>query len=304
MPSFLLIVLGIGLLYLGGELLVRFASSLALRLNLSPLVIGLTVVAFGTSAPELAATLTASLNGSPAIAIANVIGSNTGNLGLILGLCALILPLVGGSVLKRELPIMLLASLLPVLWFWNGEMGRFEGLIGFGLLVLYLIWIFRQTPQEVETLTPTKQPSLWLTLLGILGGLGLLVLGAQVLVEGATTLARSFGVPEKVIGLTLVAVGTSLPELASSLVAIFKRQTDLVLGNIIGSNIFNVLGILGLTSLITPLSMDFNLIRFDLLIMLGFSILTYIFLITRKKLVRWEGSVLLLAYTGYVSWLF
>ncbi|MCA9835833.1 MAG: calcium/sodium antiporter [Trueperaceae bacterium] len=304
MLSFFFIVLGIGLLYLGGELLVRYASSLALRFNLSPLVIGLTVVAFGTSAPELAATLAASLSGASAIGIGNVIGSNTSNLGLILGLCAIILPLAGQGVLRRELPIMLFVSLLPFFWFWNGSMGRLDGLIGVSLLISYLIWTFRTAPAEANDLDKPHIAPLWLTLIGILGGLTLLVLGAQVLVEGASTLARAMGVPEKVIGLTLVAVGTSLPELASSVVAIIKRQTDLVLGNIIGSNIFNILGILGISSLVKSLPLSFELIRFDLIVMLGFALLTSLFLLSRKQLVRWEGGVLMAGYMGYIVYLF
>ncbi len=305
MLDVLLILLGVGLLYVGGELLVRFASSLALRFNLSPLVIGLTVVAFGTSAPELAATLTAALNGSVAIATGNVIGSNTANLGLILGLCALLLPIgITKSGLRRDIPIMLFAAFLPLLWFVDGEMNRTEGLITFVMLIIYLVWMLR-TPKAAtqEDLSVHTHP-LWLTLLGIIGGLALLVGGAQVLVEGASNLARTFGVPEKVIGLTLVAVGTSLPELASSLVAVLKRHTDMVLGNIIGSNIFNVLGILGLSSLIIPLEQPFADLNVDLFIMIAFSLVTALFLITAKKLVRWEGFTLMGAYLGYVVWLF
>ena len=306
MLSVALIVLGVGLLYLGGELLVRFASSLAARLGLSSLTIGLTVVAFGTSAPELAASLSAALSGSPAIAVGNVVGSNIANLGLILGLCALLAPIPSGGVVRREVPLVVLASTLPFLWFLNGGMGRLEGLTAVVMLLGYLVWMFRQAPQEgasTEAASQTRHP-LWLTLLGILGGLVLLVLGAQTLVEGATTLARLWGVPERVIGLTLVAVGTSLPELASSLVAILRRETDMVLGNLIGSNLFNVLGILGVTSAVVPLALSIEALRPDLLVMLGVAALTFLFLVTRGRLVRWEGLVLLLGYVAYVLWLF
>lgn len=304
MVSFALIVLGVGLLYLGGEWLVRFASSLAARLGLSPLLIGLTVVAFGTSAPELAASLAATLNGSPAIAVGNVVGSNTANLGLILGLCALLGSISSLGVVQREVPLMLLVSGLPFLWFSDDKMGRLEGLSAFLLLLGYLVWMFRQAPREDSgrEAAQTRHP-LWLTLLGLVGGLVLLVLGAQVLVEGATTLARTLGVSERVIGLTLVAVGTSLPELASSLVATFRRETDMVLGNLIGSNLFNLLGILGVTSLATPLALPFEAIRFDLFVMLGVAAVTSAFLLTRRQLVRWEGLVLVLGYSAYVAWL-
>ena len=304
MLNVLLILLGVGLLYLGGELLIRFATSLALRLKLSPLVIGLTVVAFGTSAPELAATLTAALNGSVAIATGNVIGSNTANLGLILGLCAVLLPVgISKLGLRRDIPIMVFAAVLPLIWFLDGVMSRTEGLITFLLLVTYVVWMLR-TPQDSEEELAPHTHALWLSLLGIIGGLALLVGGAQLLVEGASNLARAFGVPEKVIGLTLVAVGTSLPELASSLVAVFRRQTDMVLGNIIGSNIFNVLGILGISSFIVPLVQPFADLRFDIFIMIAFSLVTALFLLTRSKLVRWEGFTLMAVYFAYIVWLF
>ncbi len=298
------IVLGIALLYGGGELLVRFASSLALRFRLSPLVIGLTVVAFGTSAPELAASLTATLNGAEAIAVGNVVGSNIANVGLILGLAALLLPIaIQKSVFQREIPVMIGASLVPLLFFADGRLGRLEGAVLFALLLAYLVWLLR-SPDEDEALDDLNLYPLWLTVAGIVGGLVLLVLGAQVLVDGATSLALAFGVPERIIGLTLVAVGTSLPELASSLVAVLKRETDMVLGNIIGSNIFNILCILGITSLITPLALPFAALRLDLLIMVAFAVLTVIFLFTQRRLERWEGGVLVLAYGGYVAWLF
>ena len=304
MTDVALIVLGIGLLYGGGESLVRFASSLALRFRLSPLIVGLTVVAFGTSAPELAATLTASLSGAQAIAVGNVVGSNIANVGLILGVAALLLPIViRKSVLVREMPVMLLASALPLLLFADGHLNRTEGAVLVALLLAYLVWMLR-TPNEEETLDAPALYPLWLTLAGIAGGLALLVVGAQVLVEGASALARAFGVPERVIGLTLVAVGTSLPELASSLVAVLRRETDLVLGNIIGSNIFNVLFILGVTSVVTPVTLPFATLRPDLLVMLAFAGLTTLFLFTGRTLSRWEGLVLVAAYGGYVVWLF
>ena len=297
------ILLGIALLYGGGELLVRFASSLALRFKLSPLVIGLTVVAFGTSAPELAATLTASLSGAEAIAVGNVVGSNIANVGLILGLAALLLPIaIQKSVLQREMSVMIGASLLPLLFFADGRLGRLEGAILFALLLAYLVWMLRTSNDDAPE-TPDLAP-LWLTVAGITGGLVLLVLGAQVLITGATSLALAFGVPERIVGLTLVAVGTSLPELASSLVAVLKRETDMVLGNIIGSNIFNVLCILGITGLVTPLALPFAALRLDLLVMLAFAVLAFVFLLTQRLLVRWEGGVLVLTYALYVAWLF
>ena len=198
---------------------------------------------------------------------------------------------------------MLLVSTLPLLLFVDGAMNRLEGAVLVALLIIYLVWMLR-TPNEEETADVPALYPLWLTLVGIVGGLVLLVLGAQVLVEGATSLARAFGVPERVIGLTLVAVGTSLPELASSLVAVLRRETDLVLGNIIGSNIFNVLFILGITSVVAPFTLPFATLSLDLLVMLAFAGLTALFLLTGRKLLRWEGLVLVAAYSGYVAWLF
>ena len=241
----LLIVLGLGGLFVGGELLVRFASRLARRLGVSSLVIGLTVVAFGTSAPELAASLTAALRGNAGIALGNVIGSNIANIGLILGVSALVTPLATRApFLRRELPFMLLtsAALLPLLS--DGRLSRVEGLSLIVVLLAYLALLLRGAAREApsgrasEATGATGEAEgdrggpgpLLLSLLGIAGGLVLLVGGAQALVSGAVTVASALGVPENVIGLTLVAVGTSLPELASSLAAALKREPDIVSG--------------------------------------------------------------------------
>lgn len=307
--SALLISAGLVGLFVGGELLVRFASQLAQRLGISSLVVGLTVVAFGTSAPELAASLTAALRGSPEIALANVIGSNTANIGLILGLSALVTPLVSGArFLRRELPFMVLTgvALLPLLL--DGRLGRLEGVGLLALLVVYLLVLFRTgeaSPPEpvVEAAEPKRSGPLWLSVLGISGGLALLVGGAQALVTGAVTVATALGVPETVIGLTLVAVGTSLPELVSSFAAALKGEGDLALGNIVGSNIFNVLAILGISSLVQPLAVPFASLETDLWIMLGFTLLAVLFLATRLVLSRWEGALLFGLYAGYTVWL-
>ena len=303
MPA-LLIIAGLVGLFVGGELLVRFASRLAQRLGISSLVVGLTVVAFGTSAPELAASLTAALRGSSEIALGNVIGSNIANIGLILGLSALVVPLTTGArFLRRELPFMVLtgAALLPLLL--DGRLGRLEGAGLVGILLIYLVILFRAGEPEDAPAVPTGTAPLALSLLGIGGGLVLLVGGAQALVAGAVSVATALGVPETVIGLTLVAVGTSLPELVSSLAAAAKGEGDLALGNIVGSNIFNVLAILGVTSLVQPLAIPFADLNADLWIMLGFTLLAALFLATRLVLNRWEGALLLGLYGGYTVWL-
>jgi cation:H+ antiporter len=309
--SFVLILVGIALLYFGGELLVRHASNLAKLFRLSPVVIGLTVVAFGTSAPELAATLTATLRGTPEIAIGNVIGSNIANLGLILAIAALIFPITTRArFLKRELPFMILVAVLLFLVLMNSTVSRLEGMFLFGLLLIYLVFLLRQEDESpaveaefAEAVGEATVP-LWHALFGVVIGLGLLVLGAQSLVEGAVTLARALGVSERVIGLTMVAIGTSLPELASSVVAALKREGGIILGNIVGSNVFNVLAILGIASLVHPIQVPFATVATDVWVVLIFSLLVLPFLWTGLRLGRREAAVLLAGYGAYVAFLF
>lgn len=302
------IVSGVALLYLGGELLVRGAVKLARRLGLSSLVIGLTVVAFGTSSPELAATLAASLGGSPAVALGNVVGSNLANLGLILGASALVLPLAaGGRIVRREVPLMVLVATLLLPLGFDGTYGRFEGLFLLALLALYVALLLRQAeaPEVVEEYRSRygrDHRPLWRSVAAVALGIGALIAGARLLIAGAVALARGFGVPEAVIGLTLVAVGTSLPELASCLVAAARRESNIVLGNLIGSSVFNVLGILGVTALVRPLDLPFAAIRLDFWVMIAFSLAIAPLLLTGWRLSRLEGAVLLAAYGAYVGY--
>lgn len=318
--SYLLVFLGASLLYVGGELLVRNASQLARSFGLSSLVIGLTVVAFGTSSPELAATLVSTLSGAPEVAIGNVVGSNIANIGLILGLTALIYPLQGArAFVRRELPLMIGAGLLLFPLFWSGLISRLEGALLLALLTGYLWFQFRQADRDAGSLVdagavvspgpaaelPTAaQLPIWRAVLGAGLGVVLLVVGAQALVTGAVTIAQGFGVPERVIGLTLVALGTSLPELASSLVAALRREADLILGNIIGSNIFNVLAILGVTALVQPIPVDFASVTLDLWVMTGLSLLVLPFMLRRYRLGRVAGGLLLVLYGGYIGFLY
>lgn len=306
----LFIILGIALLYFGGDFLVRNSSLLAQRWGISPLVIGLTIVAFGTSAPELAASLTAALRGSPEIALGNVIGSNIANVALILAITALVYPLrTEAAFLRRELPIMIGSAALLLLLFLGGVLGRLEGLLLVGLLGAYLWVLFsRQESPETELEFATeyggKSAPLWRSASGSLLGLALLVAGAQLLVAGATSLARGFGVPELIIGLTLVAVGTSLPELATSVIAALKREPEIALGNIVGSNIFNILFILGATALVQPIAVPYNSVALDLWVMLGISLVLLPFLMTGLRLGRREGGLLLAFYALYVGYLY
>jgi cation:H+ antiporter len=297
-------------LYFGGELLVRGSSALARAVGMSPLVVGLTVVAFGTSSPELAATIAANFKGAPAVALGNVIGSNIANLGLILGAAALVLPLVARArFLRRELPFMVVVSALVWPLAADGVVGRLDALLLLAGIAIYLAVLLRkgESPEVVEEFRAELgdgRPRVGRSLGAVAAGIGLLVVGAHLLVEGAVAMARGMGVSEAVIGVSLVAVGTSLPELASSLVAAARRESDIALGNLIGSNVFNVLGILGIAALVQPLAVPFAELRADYWVMMGFSLLIVPFLWTGSRVGRIEGAILLTAYTGYIVWRF
>ncbi len=308
-----LIVAGIGLLYGGGELLVGGARSLARALGVAPLVVGLTVVAFGTSSPELAATLAASLQGAPQVALGNVLGSNIANLGLILGASALVAALVArAAFLRREIPFMVLTSALVLPLAGDGVFGRWDGLLLVALLVVYLVVLVvesrRAGPPAASATAdglpggPTWRPAV--SLLAVAAGVLLLAGGAQLLVAGAVGIARGAGVPERVVGVSLVALGTSLPELASCLVAARRHEGDIVLGNLVGSNVFNVLGILGTAALVRPLPVAPREFLPDYLVMLAFSVAVVPLLTLRGRLGRWEGGLLVAGYLAYIVWLY
>lgn len=307
MLALLWIVLGAALLFAGAEGLVRGASSLARRFGLSPLVIGLTVLAFGTSMPELVVSVSAALEGVSAIAVGNVVGSNIGNIALILGITALIRPpRVQAQVVRVDVPVMIAVSLLVLALLADGVLGRLEGAaLVLGLLgyVAFQLLAARKEPgavqEEFDEGVPPVTGSPVMDVLLVLAGLGLLVLGARWLVSGAVTLAESFGVPEAVIGLTVVAIGTSLPELATSVVAALRGEGDLAVGNVVGSNIFNLLGILGIAAVVHPLS-SAGIGLVDLGVMLGLSILLLPLMRSGLSVNRWEGGVLLATYGAYM----
>lgn len=305
-----LILVGIAGLYWGGELLVDNSIRLAQSFQVSKMVVGLTVVAFGTSCPELATTITAALSGSPDLAVSNAFGSNVANLGLILGLSALIVPFtVTVGFLKREVAFMLFVTALCYPLMADGRLSRVEGSILFLLLIAFIVVLLRDPSAQDEhmlddeDLTKTPRP-VWHSSLGAAVGIAVLVAGAKALVSGAQTVAMAAGVPELVIGFTLVALGTSLPELAASLVATRKGEGDIVMGNLVGSNIFNLLCILGLTSLVVPLPVNPLAMQRDFWMMLGVSVLLMIFLMSNRRLVRAEGAVLVAAYLGCAVYLF
>jgi cation:H+ antiporter len=275
------------------------------------LVVGLTVVAMGTSMPEVMVSVKAAMQGRGDLAVGNVVGSNIFNIGIILGLTALLSPMkVQFQLIKIDAPIMVAVSLGLVALLWDGAIGRVEGAVLFGGLIVYIagnIWLARRTAtKEVEREfaegVPARSGSVLLDWLFILGGLGILVIGARLLTDNSVALARSFGVSEAVIGLTIVAAGTSVPELAASIVAAMKKEPDIALGNVIGSNIFNILGILGIASLVAPLSAP-NISHFDLWTMVAIAAALVPMLWTGLRVSRAEGVALFAAYCGYVYFL-
>lgn len=306
------LVFGILLLTIGGEILIRGALSASNRLGISPLLSGLIIVGFGTSSPELAVSIEAALSSSPDISIGNVIGSNISNVLLILGVCAMITPMaVRPSALSRDGAVVLGSTLVLMVLIAGGNLGRVDAVILLTLLAAYLFWAYRSekgSPDSpaaevhiAEAEEIEKKPSGALAIiLSIFGGLVLLIGGSNVLLKGAIGIAESYNISEAVIGLTLVAVGTSLPELSISVLAAFRKHTDVAIGNILGSNIFNVLGILGISALIQPLTVNTRILAFDQWVLLGLSLLIMLFLYTSRKLSRWEGGVLFLGYVTYI----
>jgi len=304
MSPLLQLLVGLVVLTVGAELLVRGSSALALRLGLSPLVVGLTVVAFGTSAPELVVSVQAAQRGSAAIAVANVIGSNLCNLALILGLCALARPLTANhAVIRREVPLLIAATLGASLLLLDHTLGRFEGALLLGCLIALTVTTLRRARQETDQSydhRPTRSPRLPLALLLTAGGLGLMVMGSDQFVDGAIIIARELGWSEKLIGLTIVAIGTSLPELAASFVAVLKGENDVAIGNVVGSSIFNLLGILGVTGLVQAIHLP-ELSLLDLGVLTGVTISVLPLVSSGGRITRAEGAGLLVVYFAYVT---
>ncbi len=311
MLNALYLMLGIALLTVGGEVLIRGALGISRRMGVSPLLSGLVIVGFGTSMPELVVSVDAALSGLPEIAIGNVVGSNVANVLLILGLCAVITPLaVTPTALGRDAVVVILSSLLFIGLAWGSGLAKFDGLVLLMTLGGYLAWAYwseRETSApsgvvhqaeeaEVQAVPKSFAWSIGATVLG----LALLIAGSQVLLRGAVGIAQLLGVSETVIGLTLVAVGTSLPELTISVIAALRRHADVAVGNILGSNIFNLLGILGVSALVQPLKVTGRIADFDQWVMLGVAALLFAFLYTGRRLSRVEGCILLIGYSAYV----
>ena len=293
---------GFVLLIKGGDFLVEGAVSIAKRAHISPMVIGLTIVGFGTSSPELLVSIQAALNGSSGIAIGNVVGSNIANIALILGTAAIFKACsVQKLTLKVDMPFMMLISALFVTIAMSGTISRAAGIIGFTLLCVFIIWEIKIYPTDVPTDDEQKPMAVWKALIVIVLSFAALVFGSDILVEGASNIARALGVTDRIIGLTIVAVGTSLPELFSSVAAARKGQTDMAIGNVVGSAIFNILCVVGISAAITPIHNTNDGFMTDYVCMIGLTGLLWFFLSTKKTLERWEGVVLLTLYVAYIS---
>ncbi|MCK5391233.1 MAG: calcium/sodium antiporter [Deltaproteobacteria bacterium] len=308
--SILLFVVGLILLFLGGEGLVKGASRIARILGISPVVIGLTVVAFGTSAPEFVVGLIAALKGASDIVLGNIIGSNISNIGLILGIGALISPLVIQiRLIKVEVPIMIALSLILYGLAWSLNLGILQGIFLFGALIAFTIYTYfgskkepAQIEEEFEEYVGSGN-SVWKQVAFIVLGLTGLVIGARLVVDSAIFIARIAGVSELVISITAVAIGTSLPELSTTIIAAIRKEHDIIVGNIIGSNIFNI-GILGVVSMVHPVTVDSSLLRFEFPVMIFFSVLLLPLMITGKRVGRLEGLLLLALYAGFIYMVF
>jgi len=312
-----LIVVGLATLVVGGELLVRGASRIAALVGISPLVIGLTVVAFGTSSPELAVSLKASLTGQADIATGNVVGSNIFNVLFILGVSALVTPLaVSSQLIRFDVPLMIAASFALVVVGLDGDIGRIEGVLLFAGLLLYTGWTIRQSRKETAAVKAEfaaefdgqarrTVPGILLQIGSMVGGLVLLAFGSQWLVDGAVTIARMFGVSDLLIGLTIVAAGTSLPEVATSVLASIKGERDIAVGNVVGSNIFNILCVLGMSAAVSPggVAVSPTALRLDIPIMIAVAVACLPIFVTGHVIARWEGGLFLAYYVLYTTYL-
>lgn len=301
--EYLLLIVGIALLVGGGDFLVKSAVGLANKFNLSPLLIGITVVSFGTSAPELIVSVQATLEGSPGIAIGNILGSNIANIGLVLGLTvSLRSVIINRRKYFTSWLIMFIASLMFYGFSLDGQISKVEGLFFVaGLLAFITISISSLVRENNSEENKITMHPLMILLFFLLGALGLYI-GSELLIENAVKIAYSIGVSEFIIGATVVALGTSLPELATSLIASFRGQNSISIGNLLGSNVFNIFAVLGITSLVQPIPVDFFLLYVDLPVMIGFVVMLGLFMFIGKKIGIIEGLALIAAYIIYISY--
>lgn len=298
-----ILCLGFFLLVKGSDFFVDGSAGIATRFGIPQLIIGLTIVAMGTSAPEAAVSITAAFEGSADIAIGNIVGSNILNVFIILGIAAVIVSMkVEMSTIKYEIPYMIFCSVILLLMGLDGKVGMLEGVLLWGAFLLYLAYLFIHAKKNKEETTQGKTRKLWLELLFIAGGMGAIILGSKLAVDSATELARTFGVSERFIGLTIVALGTSLPELFTSVNAARKGNADIAIGNIVGSNIFNILFVIGTTGLVTVVPFAEKYI-IDSFVMIGAGIILLLCVIRKKRLTRAGGVLMLLCYGAYFAYL-
>ena len=300
----LLIIIGVVLVLKGADFLTEGASALARRMHVPEIVIGLTIVAAGTSAPELFVSVVSALNGTPDLAVGNVVGSNTMNCMLIVGCAAMVAPMtISRSTVRKDIPFAVMASILLTCIALDNYLGRVDGIILLLGFVVFMAYTLLQAKNgQAEPQTEVRQLNPWLSLLFLVIGLAMLVAGSNVFVGSASSVAAALGISEGVIGLTVVAGGTSLPELATSVVAARKGQSAIAIGNVIGSNVFNILLILGMTAVISPLQIE-GINTTDMAVMLISVILVWLFSFTRFTVERWEGALLVGGYLAYLTWL-
>ncbi|MCR5395771.1 MAG: calcium/sodium antiporter [Bacteroidales bacterium] len=298
------IIIGLILLIKGGDYLIEGSVTIARKFKLSKMVIGLTIIGFGTSMPELLVSAQAALSGNPGIAIGNVVGSNISNIALILGTSAMICVLpTSRSTMRIDLPFMTLASIIFVGIAMSGSIERVPGIMLFALLIAFVAWQIRRSrkQEEASAVEETKDRPMWVAWAMVIGSFMALVWGADLLVDGASSIAKRWGVSDRMIGLTIVSVGTSLPELFASIMAARKGETDMAVGNIIGSVTFNLLCVVGLAAAICPITDSGSGFEFDYLLMIGIGLLLWFFMCTKRRLERWEGIVLFIIYLVYIG---
>lgn len=303
--SYFLILLGLVVLIFGGDVLVQGASGIAKKLKLSPLVIGMTVVAFGTSSPELMVSLKAAYMGSPEIALGNVVGSNIANIALVLGITVLILPMAVDRNSKNiDWPVMMAASLLFVFVALDGEISRFEGIVMFLSLVVFVAFMIRNSRKKNKNViseVEVETPNVYVSIGKNIAGLVMLYFGSKWLVSGAIDVANDFNIDKRVIGITVIAFGTSVPELATSVIAAIRKQTDISIGNLVGSNIFNILCVIGLTATVQPIAVDSKIINPDAYWMLAIAFALGLMMFFWKKINRFHGVLLVVSYLIYIG---
>ncbi|MDE1515086.1 MULTISPECIES: calcium/sodium antiporter [Vibrio] len=314
LEAVVLLFIGLAILVWGADKLVFGSAALARNIGISPLVIGMTILAMGSSAPEMMVSATAALEGKTDTAVGNVLGSNIANIALILGITAMVKPLsIGSAVIRRELPIMLGVTLIAGMILWDNYLGFYEGILLIGLFsvfILIMLQISRKEQSHGDTLLDEQASEIPAgvnnrhALFWVIVGLILLPLGASMLVDNAVVIAKYFGMSDLVIGLTIIAIGTSLPELAASLAGALKGEDDMAVGNIIGSNVFNILAVMGIPGLLNPSLLSSQAMGRDFWVMLGVSLLLVALVLgKRRQISRWEGALLLSCFIGYISYL-